>query len=135
MGDDELARMASAKAWSLWEGRTANLHPHKEVTDFFGDPRVALALARIEAHYFMNDCFLAPNQILRDIHRIADIPGYIVHGRYDLICPLENAWELAHAWPLSQLEIVPEAGHSASEAGIIDALVQATISMPGRLSE
>ncbi|MFN2119455.1 MAG: prolyl aminopeptidase [Anaerolineales bacterium] len=135
MGDDEVARMASAKAWSLWEGRTANLHPHKEVTDFFGEPRVALALARIEAHYFLNDCFLAPNQILRDIHRIADIPGYIVHGRYDLICPLENAWELAHAWPLAQLEIVPEAGHSASEAGIIDALVQATISMPGRLGE
>lgn len=133
VGDDEVARMASAKAWSLWEGRTANLRPHKEVVDFFGDPHVALALARIEAHYFVNDCFLAPNQILRDAYRIADIPGYIVHGRYDLICPLENAWELAQTWPMGQLEIVPDAGHSATEPGIVDALVQATISMPGRL--
>jgi proline iminopeptidase len=135
IGDDEIARMASAKAWSLWEGRTANLMPKHEVVDHFGSPHVALALARIEAHYFVNECFLAPDQILRDAKRLADIPGYIIHGRYDVICPAENAFALAAAWPLTQLEIVPKAGHSASEPGIIDALVQATIGMISRLRD
>ena len=134
-GDDEVARMASAKAWSLWEGRTANLTPRHEVVDHFGSPHVALALARIEAHYFMNNCFLEPDQIVRNADQLKDIPGYIVHGRYDVICPLENAFELSEAWPLAQLEIVPKSGHSASEPGTIDALVQATIGMVSRIRE
>ena len=134
-GDDEVARMASAKAWSLWEGRTANLVPKHEVVEFFGSPHTALSLARIEAHYFVNDCFLEPNQIIRDADKLADIPGYIVHGRYDVICPLENAFELSQAWPLAQLEIVPKSGHSASEPGTVDALVQATIGMVSRIRD
>jgi proline iminopeptidase len=133
IGEDEVARMASAKAWSLWEGRTANLHPRREVVEHFGDPHVALALARIEAHYFTHDCWLRPNQLLEDTAKLGDIPGYIVHGRYDVICPLENAYALAKAWRGGQLEIVPDAGHSATEPGIIDALVQATISMVRRV--
>ena len=135
IGDDEVARMASAKAWSLWEGRTANLTPKNEVVDFFGSPHVALALARIEAHYFVNNCFLEPDQIVRDAERLKDIPGYIIHGRYDVICPVENAYELAQVWPMAQLEIVPKAGHSASEPGNIDALVQATIGMVSRIQD
>ena len=134
-GDDEVARMASAKAWSLWEGRTANLVPKHEVVEFFGSPHTALSLARIEAHYFVNDCFLEPNQIIRDADKLAEIPGYIVHGRYDVICPLENAFELSQAWPLAQLEIVPKSGHSASEPGTVDALVQATIGMVSRIRD
>jgi len=134
-GDDEVARMASAKAWSLWEGRTANLAPKHEVVEFFGSPHTALSLARIEAHYFVNDCFLEPDQIIRDASKLKDIPGYIIHGRYDVICPLENAFELSKAWPLAQLEIVPNAGHSASEPGTVDALVQATIGMVSRIRD
>lgn len=126
IGEDELARMASAKAWSVWEGRASKLKPSKAVVDFFSDPHVALGLARIEAHYFVHDCFLEPDQILRDTGKLSAIPGVIVHGRYDMVCPLENAWALHRAWPGSRLQIIPDAGHSATEAGIVDALVRAT---------
>ena len=125
-GDDEVARMAAAKAWSLWEGRTATLRQRRAVLEHFGDPHTALSLARIEAHYFVNDAFLEPNQILRDAPRLADIPGILVQGRYDLICPLQSAWDLHRAWPQAELQIVPDAGHAASEPGIVDALVKAT---------
>jgi proline iminopeptidase len=128
-GTDEIARMASAKAWSLWEGRTATLVPNPHVIDFFGSPHVALSLARIEAHYFVHDTFLEPEQILREAWRLKSIPGVIVHGRYDVVCPLHNAWELHHAWRGSRLEIVPDAGHSAAEPGITAALVKATVEM------
>jgi proline iminopeptidase len=126
VGDDEVARMASAKAWSVWEGRTATLHPNKAVVDYFSDPHVALSLARIEAHYFVHHTFLKTEQLLRDAFRLQDIPGVIVQGRYDMVCPAQSAWELAQAWPNSRLEIVPDAGHSASEPGIVSALVHAT---------
>lgn len=125
-GDDEIARLASAKAWSIWEGRASNLLPKNSVVDFFSSTHTALSLARIEAHYFVNDCFLADNQILANTEKLADIPGTIVHGRYDIVCPLENAWQLHHAWPGSELQIIPDAGHSASEAGIVSALIMAT---------
>jgi proline iminopeptidase len=125
-GADEVARMGAAKAWSLWEGRTATLLPDEAVRGFFGDPRLALSLARIECHYFVNQSFLAPNQLLRDAHRLADIPGVIVQGRYDLICPMRSAWELSAAWPRAELVVVPDAGHSAFEPGIRRALVAAT---------
>ncbi|MDO8596833.1 MAG: prolyl aminopeptidase [Sulfuricaulis sp.] len=128
-GDDEVARMRSAEAWAIWEGRTATLTPKKEVVDFFSDPHVALSLARIEAHYFVNNIFLKPDQILRDAHKLKTIPGVIVHGRYDIVCPIENAWDLHRAWPEAQLEIIPDAGHSASEPGIVNALVRATTDM------
>jgi proline iminopeptidase len=128
-GEDEVARMASAKAWSLWEGRTATLVPNQHVIDFFATPHVALSLARIEAHYFVHDSFLVPEQILQNAQRLHAIPGIIVHGRYDIICPLQNAWELHRAWPGSRLEIVPDAGHSAAEPGITSALIKATLDM------
>jgi len=127
--EDEVARMHCAKAWSLWEGRTATLTPNKHVVEFFGSAHVALALARIEAHYFAHATFLAPDQILRDVHRLHGIPGILVHGRYDMVCPLQSAWELHRMWPQSRLEIVPDAGHSAAEPGIVNALVRATNEM------
>lgn len=132
-GDNELQRMTAAKAWSLWEAHTSNLRPSQAVAEHFGNPYTSLSLARIESHYFMSDTFLEENQILRDAHRLKGIPGIIVHGRYDVVCPVENAWQLQQAWPESELHITPDAGHSASEPGNIDALVQATIEMSKRL--
>jgi proline iminopeptidase len=128
-GEDEIARMAAAKAWSIWEGRAATLEPRKSVVDHFGNPFTAMSLARIECHYFMNDSFLVANQILRDARRLARIPGVIVHGRYDMVCPVDQAWALHQAWPEADLKIIADAGHSASEAGIVDALVRATRQM------
>lgn len=128
-GDDEVARMAAAKAWSIWEGQCSTLMPRKRVIEHFANPHTALSLARIECHYFMNDSFLEPDQIIRNADRLAGIPGIIVHGRYDVVCPLDQAWALHQAWPASVLEIIPDAGHSASEKGIIDALVRATNDM------
>lgn len=128
-GDNELERMGAAKAWSTWEGRCATLDPSPAVVDHFSGPRFALALARIECHYFVNDCFIRPDQILAECHRLADIPGVIVHGRYDIICPVEGAFSLARAWPGARLEVVRAAGHSSSEPGIADALVRATDAM------
>lgn len=133
-GDDEITRMAAAKAWSLWEGRTATLLPRQSVIDHFGNPFTALSLARIECHYFIHDCFLQRDQILNDAHRLKDIPGVIVHGRYDMVCPVEQAFALHAAWPEAQLAVIADAGHSATERGIVDALVGATDAFAGRLA-
>lgn len=133
-GDDEIARMAAAKAWAAWEGRCATLYPNKTTRAFFGDPHVALALARIESHFFFHDVFLEPNQILRDSYRLRNLPGVIVHGRYDMVCPVENAMALQRVWPGAELVVVPGAGHSASEPGIQDALLKATAEVARRLT-
>ncbi len=131
-GEDEVQRMAAAKAWSIWEGRTATLQTNPGVVSHFADPHVALSLARIECHFFVNSCFMTPNQLLENAHQLKDIPGEIVHGRCDLVCPVEQAWALHRAWPHAALTIVPEAGHSATELGIADALVRATDAMAAR---
>ncbi len=128
-GEDEVARMAAAKAWSSWEARCSTLEPDTNTVDSMTEPHTALSLARIEAHYFYNDCFLKPNQILANVHKIADIPGIIVHGRYDMVCSLENAWELNKSWPNSVLNIIRDAGHSSREPGTVDALIRATQAM------
>ncbi|MEW7994739.1 MAG: prolyl aminopeptidase [gamma proteobacterium symbiont of Clathrolucina costata] len=125
-GENDIDRMAAAKAWSVWEGRTASLHPNPAVVSFFSDPHTALSLARIECHYFVNHAFLRPNQLLLESDRLADIPGVIVQGRYDLICPMTSAWELHRAWPGSELKVIGDAGHSAAEPGIRSALIEAT---------
>lgn len=132
-GDNELQQMAAAKAWSIWEGRCATLRPNPEVVDSFADPHRALSLARIEAHYFVNRAFLEDNQIIRNAHRLAGIPGVIVHGRYDMVCPLDNAFALHQVWPEAELQIIREAGHSSREPGIVDALVKATNMMAHKL--
>ena len=125
--DDESVRLAAAKAWSIWEGATSYLHIDPEFATSHGDPTFALAFARIENHYFVNGGFFeVEEQLLRDAHKIADIPGVIVHGRYDVVCPVANAWELHKAWPKAELSISPASGHSAFEAENVDALVAAT---------
>ena len=133
-GKDEIARMTAAKAWSGWEARLATLSPNEEVVNHFSDPFTALALARIECHYFCNGAFLEPNQILRNANRLENIPGIIIHGRYDMVCPLDNAWQLHQAWPQAEYHVIENAGHSALEPGILDALIQATRELFKRLS-
>ncbi|MEM7208514.1 MAG: prolyl aminopeptidase [Pseudomonadota bacterium] len=125
-GADEIARMAAAKIWSMWEGRTATLSRSSSVQEHFADPHVALSLARIECDYFYHGCWLEPDQILRDAPRLHDIPGVIVHGRYDVVCPIKQAFDLHAVWPQAELQIIPDAGHAASEPGIASALVHAT---------
>lgn len=125
--DDEATRLAAARAWSVWEGATSFLHVDDDFVAGHEDAHFALAFARIENHYFVNGGFFeVDDQLLRDAHRIADIPGVIVHGRYDVVCPIQNAWDLHKAWPKADLHISPAAGHSAFEAENTDALVRAT---------
>ena len=125
--DDKVTRLAAAKAWSVWEGATSFLHVDADFVSGHEEPEFALAFARIENHYFVNGGFLeVEDQLLRDAPRIAGIPGVIVHGRYDVVCPVANAWDLHKAWPKAKLEITPASGHSAFEAEDVDALVRAT---------
>lgn len=133
-GDDELRRLAAARAWSVWEGRTATLLPDPKVEAHFAQAHVALSMARIECHYFMHDAFLRPDQLLAEAGRLSGIPGVIVHGRYDLICPLENAWQLHQAWSGSELAVIADAGHSAAEPGTRSRLVEATDRFADELS-
>lgn len=135
ISDNQIQQMTAAKAWSLWEGRTATLRPNQDVVDSFTEPHRALSLARIEAHYFVNNAFLEENQILRDAHKLIGIPTVLVHGRYDVICPLDNALALHKALPGSELQIIREAGHSSREAGIVDALIRATNELAKELGE
>lgn len=132
--DNEIERMAAAKAWSMWEGRCATLKPAQSVVDHFADPFTALSLARIECHYFVNNSFLKDDQILCNAHKLRDIPGIIVQGRYDMVCPLESAWQLHQAWPQAELKIIDDAGHSAGETGTRSALVNATDNMATHLA-
>jgi len=118
--------MAAAKAWSLWEGSCSTFDPNPQVVNNFINPHVALSVARIECHYFMNNTFLEPNQILNNAYLLEGIPSTIVHGRYDIVCPLDNATALHKLWPGSELQIIRDAGHASTELGIINALVSAT---------
>jgi proline iminopeptidase len=125
--DDEATRLAAAKAWSIWEGGTSYLQIDPNYATTHGNPQFALAFARIENHYFVNGGFFeVEDQLLRDAHRIADIPGVIVHGRYDVVCPIQNAFDLHKAWPKSELIVSAASGHSGFEAENIAALVEAT---------
>jgi proline iminopeptidase len=131
--NNELEQIQAAKAWSIWEGRCATLHPNPRVVEHFGHPHVAIALARIECHYFINQAFLEPGQILRDSRQLSEIPGVIVHGRYDMVCPLDNALALSDVWPDAELRIIRDAGHSASEPAIIDTLMHVCDEMADRI--
>ena len=123
---NELARMGAAKAWSIWEAECSGLRPQPEIVRRFSKPNLALALALIESHFFSQNTFLEPNQILDNADLLAGIPGIMIHGRYDMVCPLDNAVDLQSRWPDSELHIIRDAGHAASEKGIIDALIRAT---------
>jgi proline iminopeptidase len=100
--------------------------PSSDVASSFVDPTKSLGLARIEAHYFVNDLFMVENYLLNGVERFREVPGVIVQGRYDMVCPIESADALSRAWPEADYVTVPDAGHSAMEPGIRKALVQAT---------
>lgn len=116
----------AARAWSRYEGSCLHLLPNPETADAFTEDAVALGIGRLEAHYFRHKAFLRPRQLLDGVERIRHLPGFIVHGRYDVICPVRYALALADAWPGVELRIEPDAGHSSYETGIAQALVDAT---------
>lgn len=123
----EATLLEAARAWSTWEGSTSKLLPNPKTIDAFGDPHFAYAFARIECHYFFNKGFFQTDgQLLHNAHRLQQIKGTIIQGRYDMPCPVRSAFDLHRAWPNSKLVVVPDAGHAASEPGIRSALIQAT---------
>jgi proline iminopeptidase len=123
---DPAIHMPAARAWSTYEGACSTLMPSPETIAAFGNDRMALGLARIEAHYFINGIFMPEGALLAQVERIRRIPTTIVQGRYDMVCPIESADELAQTWPEADYIIVSDAGHSALEPGIRSALVEAT---------
>ena len=120
-------RRRAARAWSVWEAGTSKLLTDPALVRRFGGSRFANAFARIEAHYFVNGGFFRrDDELLRNVKKIRHIPGVIVQGRYDVVCPMRSAWDLARAWPEAKLIVVPDAGHSVTEAGIRAALIAET---------
>jgi proline iminopeptidase len=124
--EHEAARLAAAREWSLWEGAVATLLPNPELMENFADPSKAVPFARICARFFLEDFYLEEAQLLDNVGRIRHIPAIIVQGRHDICTPPTSAWELKQAWPEAELWMIPDAGHAASEPGIIDGLVRAT---------
>lgn len=124
---DPAVRLEAAKAWSKWEAATSRLHMDPAAIDEFDDPEYALSFARIECHYFTNNAFFATNNwILENVGKIRHIPGVIVQGRYDVVCPARSAWDLHKAWPEAKFTIIADAGHAANEPGTRSALIEAT---------
>ncbi|HEU5162146.1 MAG TPA: prolyl aminopeptidase, partial [Thermoanaerobaculia bacterium] len=124
---DAATRAEAAKAWTIWEASTSKLLPDAKLIEAMGSEGFADAFARIEAHYFVHGAWLRSDaQLLEDVPKIAHLPGVIVQGRYDVVCPAMSAWDLHKAWPNADLVIVPDAGHSMKEPGIRSALIEAT---------
>jgi proline iminopeptidase len=124
---DKAVQLAAARAWSVWEASTSKLIPDLSLIDKFSEESFAIAFARIECHYFVNGGFFeTPDQLLSNAQQLRSIPGVIVQGRYDVVCPMKTAWELHQAWPEADFVIVPDAGHSATEPGIVTALIEAS---------
>ena len=126
-GDNHSKKIEAAKAWSTWEGSTVRLMQDENFISDFSDEKFAEAFARIECHYFMNNCwFNSNNHLIENVDKIRHIPGVIIHGRYDIICPVVQAWDLHQAWPEADLHIIPDAGHSIFEEGIKDKILEYT---------
>jgi proline iminopeptidase len=123
---DPAVHMPAARAWSTYEGACSTLLPSPDTVAAFGEDRMALGLARIEAHYFRNNVVAPKDDLVRRIDTIRRLPAIIVQGRYDMVCPIVSADELARAWPEAEYVIVPDAGHSAMEPGIRARLIAAT---------
>ncbi|TCP13672.1 proline iminopeptidase [Crenobacter luteus] len=120
--DDPDVRLAAARAWAGYEDACATLLPSPTPG---GVDSAAYAIARLEAHYFVHRLFLADAPLLDGVARIAHLPGVIVQGRYDLVCPPVSAWELAQRWPRAELRMVDAAGHSLWEPGVLEATLAA----------
>jgi len=125
--DNAEEQLHAARAWSIWEAATSFLHVNDDNINKWTDAEFAIAVARIECHYFVNRGFFdSDDQLLRNVPRIRHIPAVIVQGRYDVVCPMQTAWELHKAWPEADFRVVPAAGHSAFEPGNTHELVCAT---------
>ena len=125
--DNDAERLAAATAFTRWEMSISNLHVNQQArARAEQDAEFSAAFARLECYYMVNHCFLKPNQLIDNIDKIKHIPLHIVQGRYDVVCPMRSAWQLHQAMPASQLTIVPDAGHSTLEPGIVSALISAT---------
>ncbi|CAF0790012.1 unnamed protein product [Adineta steineri] len=127
-GNNEEEKLKAATAWSVWEMATSRLYVDPaSIARATDDAKFAVAFARIEAHYFVNGAFMNDDeQLLKNADKIKDIPGVIVQGRYDVVCPARSAWDLHKVWPKGELHFVDAAGHSRKEPGIIHQLVIAT---------
>ncbi len=124
---DRKTRVEAARAWSVWEAATSYLHVDEEHMTKWGNEEFAIAVSRIECHYFVNKGFFErENQLLDDVDKIRNIPAVIVQGRYDVVCPMQTAWALHRAWPEADFRVVPDAGHSAFEPGTTHELIVAT---------
>ena len=126
MNSDKAVHLPAARAWSAYEGACSTLLPSPETVAAFSGDALAYALSRIETHYFVNDLFMAENALINHIDRIRHLPGIIVQGRYDMVCPIGTADALHRAWPEADYVVIPDAGHSAMEPGIRAALVRST---------
>ncbi|MGA1599711.1 MAG: prolyl aminopeptidase [bacterium] len=127
LSDDPHVALEAARAWSSWEASALSLYPNPQRVDAFISPEFALAFARIECHYFMNGGFFERDgQLLEDVDRIRHIPTIIIQGRYDICTPMRSAWDLHRAWPEAELRVVPDAGHAASEPGIVHEFIRAS---------
>lgn len=124
--DDTEAQLTAAKAWSVWEGETITLLPDDSLSATHADAQFAVAFARIENHFFYHNAWLEENQLQRDATKLRGIPGAIIHGRYDMPCPVRYAFELSKVWTDAQLHIVEGAGHAFNEPGILHQLISAT---------
>jgi proline iminopeptidase len=124
--DDPKVRGEAARAWSVWEGSTSNLFPNPALVAKTSEDDFSLAFARIECHYFVHGAWLKGRELLANANRIRHIPGVIVQGRYDVVCPMMSAWALHRAWPEADFKLVQDAGHSAFEPGTLHELVLAT---------
>ncbi|GAA4643724.1 prolyl aminopeptidase [Pontixanthobacter gangjinensis] len=131
-GNDPAVQLAAAKAWSMWEGQTVTLLPDPAMLEEFTEDSHAIAIARIENHYFRNGCFLEEGQLLTNADRLKGIPGVIVQGRHDCCTPPSAAFALKQAWPEVELQIVDDGGHLFTEPGITDGLVRATDRFAGK---
>lgn len=131
-GTDREEQLRCAVAWSSWEGETITLLPNPDYSDHFYDPEFALAFARIENHFFVHAGWLEEGQLLRDASKLKDIPGVIIHGRYDMPCPAKYAWALHKAWPKADFHLIEGAGHAYLEPGILDQLIRATDRFAGK---
>ncbi len=130
---DRAVQIEAARRWSSWEGATSKLIPDSSLVANMEEDSTALAMARIEAHYFVNKGFLeTEDQLLRDVERIRHNPAVIVQGRYDVVCPPTSAWDLHRAWPEADFIMTPDSGHSAFEPPNSRALVAATDRFSGR---
>ncbi len=127
--ENEIVRTRAAEAWAEWEAYCAKLIPDSTYISSHITPHKAVALARLKCHYVINNYFLEPGQIMRNMQQIQDIPAIVVHGRYDMVCLMKNSWDLHKAWPRSELYIVPDSGHSATEPGMTNAYILATEKM------